>query len=94
MRGVVVLEEEWPVGVFTQSEALAAAHLDPSTPVEEVMSCALLCLPIGMPIHRAAAFAVETRARRVLAVEARDLRGILSGLDMARVVAGEPDARP
>lgn len=93
VRGVVVLEEEWPVGVFTQSEALGAADLDPMTPVEEVMSCALLCLPVGMPVFRAAAFAVETRARRVLAVEARELRGILSGLDMARVVADGTVAR-
>lgn len=88
VRGLVVEDQEWPVGVFTQSEALAASSRDPSVPVEEVMSCALLCLPTNMPVFRAAAFGLETRARRILATQARQLHGILSGLDMARVVAG------
>jgi CBS domain-containing protein len=87
VRGLVVEDAEWPVGVFTQTEALAASKLDPTTPVEEVMSCALLCLPLKLPLFRAAAFALQTRARTILAVASRDLHGIVSGLDMARAVA-------
>ena len=87
VRGLVVEDAEWPVGVFTQTEALAASKLVPSTPVEEVMSCALLCLPLKLPLFRAAAFALQTRARTILAVASRDLHGIVSGLDMARAVA-------
>ena len=87
VRGVVVVDQGWPVGLFTQTEALAAAELDSSTQVEEVMSCALLCLPPNLPLFRAAAFAVKSQARRVLAVASREVQGILSGLDMAHVVA-------
>lgn len=87
VRGVVVEDQGWPVGIFTQTEALASASLDSSTPVEEVMSCALLCLPPNLPLFRAAAFALKTQARRVLAVASREIQGILSGLDMAHIVA-------
>jgi hypothetical protein len=54
------------------------------------MSCALLCLPLKLPLFRAAAFALQTRARRILAVESREMRGIVSGLDMARAIACHP----
>ncbi len=87
VRGLIVEDQDWPVGVYTQTEALAAAERDANTRVDEVMSCALLCLPPKLPLFRAAAFALDTRARRILAVASREMQGILSGLDMARVVA-------
>jgi len=92
VRGVVVVEggdeSAWPVGLFTQREALEAEARAGETPVEEVMSAALLCLPPDMPIHRAATFAQATRARSMLVVEGRKLRGLVTGLDLARIVAG------
>lgn len=81
---VVVDEEEWPVGTFTQLEGLAARFLSGETPVEEAMSYAMLCLDVRTPLHRAAAQAHATRARRVLAVEDRKVKGILTGIDFAR----------
>jgi CBS domain-containing protein len=90
IHGVVVVEQGWPVGLFTQIEALAARDLPPETPVEETMSCALLCLPLGTPAFRAAALALDTRARRVLAVDARQTHGILTPFDFLRAAIAEP----
>jgi hypothetical protein len=77
------------VRIYTQREAPDAAALDRRRPVEEVMTCAMLCLPSRTPVHRAAALALETRARRLLAVSARALCRIARGLDIARLMAGE-----
>jgi hypothetical protein len=38
--GRVVVEDDWPVGLFTQREALDARDRERNTPVEEVMSAA------------------------------------------------------
>lgn len=85
VSGLVVIDEnEWPVGTFTQTEALLARDVHTDTPVEEVMSYAMLCLDVRTPMHRAAAQAHATHARRVLAVEDRRVKGILTGLDFAR----------
>lgn len=85
ISGLCVVDEHgWPVGTFTQQEALAARDLPPETPLEEVMSYAMLCLELGTPLYRAAAYAHATGARRVLAVENRRVRGVLTGLDFAR----------
>lgn len=81
---VVVDEDESPIGVFTQVEALEARELPPETQVEEVMNYAMLCLDIRTPLYRAAGQALATRARRVLAVHDRRVRGILTGIDFAR----------
>ncbi|HSN98049.1 MAG TPA: CBS domain-containing protein [Candidatus Nanopelagicales bacterium] len=82
---VVVDEDEWPVGTFSQTEALLARDVHTDTAVEEVMSYAMLCLDVRTPLFRAAAQAHATFARRVLAIEDRRVRGVLSGLDFARV---------
>lgn len=81
---VVVDEDEWPIGTFTQTESLRARDLPSETFVEEVMSHAMLCLDVSTPLHRAAAQAHATRARRVLAVADRKVKGVLTGLDFAR----------
>jgi len=83
----VVDESDWPVGSFTQTEALASRDLPAGTPVEEVMSYAMLCLDVRTPLYRAAAYAHATRARRVLAVDGRQVKGVLTGLDFARAVS-------
>lgn len=85
---VVVDEDEWPVGTFTQTESLAARDLPGDAQLEEVMSYAMLCLDVRTPLHRAAAHAHATRARRVLVVEDRRVKGVLTGLDFARAAAG------
>jgi CBS domain-containing protein len=83
----VVDEDEWPVGTFTQSEALAAIDRPSATPVEEVMSYSVLCLDVHTPLFRAAAQAQATRSRRVLAVEGRRAHGVVTGLDFARAAS-------
>jgi CBS domain-containing protein len=83
----VVDEDRWPVGTFTQQEALAARDLPGDTPVEEVMSYAMLCLDARVPLFQAAARASATRARRVLVVQDRRLQGVITGLDFARVAS-------
>ena len=84
VSGVVVTEGDWPVGMFTQVESLAARNAPRDTPVEDVMSPAMLCMSADTPIFRAAAQAASTRARRVIATEGRTMKGILTGVDFTR----------
>jgi CBS domain-containing protein len=81
---LVVDEDERPAGMFTQVEALQARELPSATPVEDVMSFALLCLDLDTMLHRAARHAIESRARRIVAVRDRAAHGILTGVDFAR----------
>ena len=85
VAGLVVLDDDdAPVGVFTQLEALQAKRLSAATPVEDAMSYAMLCLDVHMPLYRAAAHAAETRVRRLIAVDRRRVWGVLTGIDFAR----------
>ena len=84
---VVVDEDERPIGLFTQVEALLARDLPPETPVEAAMSYAMLCLHVSTPLHRAAAHAYATHARRVLVTEDHRVVGVMTGLDFARAIA-------
>lgn len=88
VTGVVVVENEWPVGIFGQEEALDARDLRRDTPVEDVMSFGLICFPEDTALHRAAAAAATMNVRRILSVSKRHLRGILTGLDVARAGLG------
>ncbi|XXX82593.1 CBS domain-containing protein [Sorangium sp. So ce134] len=89
VSGLVVVDPDgWPVGMFTQTEALLAHGVLSDSPVEDVMSPAMVCLDVRTPLHRAAAAAHAAQARRVLVVQGRRLRGVLTGLDFARAVAG------
>ncbi len=88
ISGLIVVENEWPVGVFTQIEALAARGLAPATPIDELYDAALLCLPAETPVHRAAAQCWRMDVRRIVVSRARDFVGVVSGLDFAAVVAG------
>jgi len=87
VSGLIAVENEWPVGVFTQVEALAARDLEDDTLVEDAMDPALICMPVTTSMHRAAQQALRMRVRRVVASENRHMRGILSGLDFARYAA-------
>lgn len=84
---VVIDDDEWPIGTFTQLEALEARELPADTPVEVAMSHAMLCLHVSTPLFRAAAQALDTRARRVLAVDDRRVKGVMTGLDFARAAS-------
>jgi CBS domain-containing protein len=88
VTGLVVVEDGWPVGLFTEIEALESADLPRHTPVEEAMSSRLLALSPSTRLHRAAAQAAATRVRRVVVQNDGKLAGILTGLDFARAVAG------
>jgi CBS domain-containing protein len=79
VSGVCVVDEEgWPVGLFSPGE----------TPLEDVMSYALVCLHGKVPLHRAATLAAESRARRVLVIEHRNVVGVVTPLDFARAASG------
>ncbi len=87
IRGLVVMDEGLPVGVFTEVEALQARALPASflaIPVEEAMSYAMLCLDDSTPLYRVAGYVQATKARRILAVKNRELTGIATGFDLAR----------
>jgi CBS domain-containing protein len=93
VTGLVVVEDDWPVGVFTQLEAIASRDLPRDTLVEDVFDQAMICMPDTARLHRAAAHAARLDARRVVACRRREAVGIVSGLDFARVVAGEIPSR-
>ncbi len=88
VSGLVVVENDWPIGVFTQEEALESRGMSSDTPVEEVLSPAMLCLNVKTPVHRAAAHAAAMDVRRIIAVQDKKLVGILTGIDLARAAAG------
>jgi CBS domain-containing protein len=84
ISGLIVVEEDWPIGLFTQREALEARELASATPVEHAMNSAMLILDARTPLHRAAAQAAALRVRRVIVVESRRVVGILTGFDFAK----------
>jgi CBS domain-containing protein len=82
--GLLVVQDQWPVGVFTHVEALLSRNMPGDTPVQDVMGYSLLRLPLDTPVHQAAAEAFATRARRIIAMDGIDaIRGILTGIDLA-----------
>lgn len=90
VTGLVVLEDDWPIGLFTQREALESSDHRRETPVEQVMSSAMLVLNEKTPLHRAAGQVAAMHARRVVAVnDHQRVAGILTGADFARVAADE-----
>ena len=89
LRGLVVLDGTFPVGIFTQLEAIRARSLSPElrrNPVEEMMSYEAVTLDASTPLYRAAAQTIATRVRRILVVEGRSLVGVVSGYDLARIL--------
>lgn len=87
VSAVVVTEDDWPVGMFSQADALASRDLPRDTPVETVLDPAMICLPATTRMFRAAAHAAQLDVRRVIACEGREAVGVLGGLDFARVAA-------
>jgi CBS domain-containing protein len=90
VRGLIVTDGAWPIGVFTHTEAIRARALPPSMrkiPVERVMSYEIICLDTLTPIDRVANYARQMRVRRILAVENGRVKGIATGFDLLRIMA-------
>jgi CBS domain-containing protein len=87
VTGLIVTDEEQPVGMFTQTDALACRELPRATSIETVYDAAVICLPAEMKLHRVAAHVADLRVRRVVVCKARMPVGIVSATDFARVVA-------
>jgi len=85
VTGLVVVDEGWPVGVFSEFEAMEARDARRETPVEEVMSPAILILTSRTPVHRAAAQAASMDVRRIVVMDEGKVVGIVTGLDFARI---------
>jgi CBS domain-containing protein len=87
VTGLIVTEEAQPIGMFTQTNALASRDLPRSTPIEAIYDAAVICLPAEMKLHRVAAHVSDLRVRRVVVCTSRDPVGIVSATDFARLVA-------
>ncbi|MBT8467808.1 MAG: CBS domain-containing protein [Deltaproteobacteria bacterium] len=85
-HGLVVVEGDFPVGIFDQACALQARRLAPTTAVENAMNVCILILPDAMGLGRAAAQALAMNVRRILIENDRGVTGIVGGLDFARVM--------
>jgi CBS domain-containing protein len=95
VHGLVVVDGETPVAVYTHREAMASRTLPAELrqrPVEEVMSYETICLNVDTPVFRAAAYGMAMDVRRFLVVEHRKLTGIVSALDLVATVAFATDA--
>ena len=87
VSGLIVVEDDWPIGVFTQVEAMQSRDLPRDTPIEDVFDPSMLCLPVETKIHRAAAQAQRLEVRRVIPCHNREAAGIVTGFDFAKLVA-------
>jgi CBS domain-containing protein len=85
-HGLVVVEGDFPVGIFDQACALEARRLPPTTGVENAMNVRILILPAAMGLGRAAEQALSMNVRRILIENDRGVTGIVGGLDFARVM--------
>ncbi len=85
-HGLVVVEGDFPVGIFDQVCALESRRLPPQTAVEHAMNVRILILPAGIGMGRAAAQALGMNVRRILIENQRGVTGIVGGLDFARVM--------
>lgn len=86
VTGLVVVEDGFPVGLFTQLEAMQSRDLPRDTRVEEVFDPAMLCLPVTTKVFRAAEQAHRLNVRRVLPCTDREAVGIVTGFDFAKLV--------
>lgn len=86
VTGLVVVDEGWPVGIFSQFQALDARDVRRETAIEDVMSPAILILDARTPLHRAAAQAASMDVRRIVVTDQDETVGIVTGLDFARVI--------
>ncbi len=89
-HGLIVTHDSWPVGTFSQIDALLARAKDPNTAVEEVMEVRILALPPSTPLYRVAQQALAMDVRRVVLVSEQSVNGIdgvISSFDYCRVAS-------
>jgi CBS domain-containing protein len=84
-HGLIVADDKWPLGTFSQADALISRAMDPRTPIEDVMNPRILVVPANLPMHRAAHQALTMNVRRIILVD-DGVAGIASTYDFARVV--------
>ena len=87
VSGLVVLDEGLPVGSLTQRDVLAAGEWPQKKLVDDALNPRILCLPLSMKLHRAAALAAALKVRRVVVMDGERVAGILTGLDFARAIS-------
>jgi CBS domain-containing protein len=84
---VIVTDGHFPVGVFGPREQLLARELPRDASVEWAMNPALLVLPADLPLHRAAAHFVATRAALVVVLRDGIQSGVLTATDFCCALA-------
>jgi CBS domain-containing protein len=87
ISGLIVTDDGWPIGMYTQTEVLFSRDLPFATPVGEVLDPSMVCLPLEMEVYRAAGTALELGVRRIIACKDREAAGIVSGMDFVKLVA-------
>ena len=87
VQGLLVMKDDWPVGLVTGEEVLVAQHWPATSAVEDWMSPRLLTLPKSMHLHRAAAGALALDVRHVVVMDDLGCCGLVSGIDVARAYA-------
>lgn len=87
IHGLVVVHQGWPIGIFSQREALQAELHPERERLESWISPGILTMPPDFPVHHAAAQALATGARYLVVVDGRSIRGLLTPTDFARLHA-------
>jgi CBS domain-containing protein len=87
VTGLIVTQDDQPIGMFAQADALASRELPRSSSIEDTYDPAVICLPVSMKLYRVAAHVADLRVRRVVMCRAREPVGVVSASDFARVVA-------
>jgi CBS domain-containing protein len=87
VTGLVVVDDRWPVGAFSQAEALAARDVPGDTPIEDLYDASIICMPAYTAAHRAAAQLAQLDVRRLIASVHHEAAGIVTGQDFAALVA-------
>ena len=84
--GVVVVESEKVVGIFTERDVLrrvVADQRDPTTtPVSEVMTPDVVTVPPDTPLEACSSLVTAKRIRHIPVVDDRGMRGIITSGDL------------
>jgi CBS domain-containing protein len=90
-EGIVVLDAEWPVGIFTRCQALAAREAPSELAVERWMDPRVLCLPLGAPAGYAAGRMRAAGVDHIVVTDEDRPCGIVTSVDFAKLVADRSD---
>jgi CBS domain-containing protein len=87
VTALIVIDDDKPVGLFTQVDALAARDLPRDTPIAALYDPAMVCLPATTPLYVAAGQVARLDVRRVVVCKRDEAIGLVTALDFARWVA-------